>query len=145
MKNSMPEPCAEWRDKLAARHPNDLTPEEQAALQTHLVTCANCRAVYAAYQKLERHLHALFAAPGAADTFLYTLQAPRARRSTFLARDTDDIRIVPLDPERQHNQRHRSISQRVFTAAGMVLAALVVLALITSFLLQAARMRVSAR
>ncbi len=139
MKDSMPEPCAEWRDKLAARHPNDLTPEEQAALQTHLVTCANCRTVYAVYQKLERQLHALFAAPSAADAFLYTLKAPRARRSAFLEQDTDDIRIVPLDPERQHNQRRRSISQRAFTAAGIVLAALVVLALVTSFLLQAAR------
>lgn len=136
MKDSMPEPCAEWRDKLAARHPNDLTSEEQSALQAHLITCPNCRAVYTAYQKLERQLHKLFASPAAADAFLHTLQVPRARHSAFLEQDTDDIRIVPLDSVQA---RPHSIRSWTFTAGGIVLAALVVLALATSFLLQEAK------
>jgi len=49
-------PCADWADSLAARHPDDLAPDEQAALQAHLVNCPNCAAVYAAWQAVDAHI-----------------------------------------------------------------------------------------
>lgn len=131
MKDSMPEPCAEWRDKLAARHLNDLTPEEHAALQAHLKTCANCRAAYEDYQHLEQHIRSFFSSRRAANAFLSTFHA-REHRTTFLERDTDDIYIVSLDPPRPP---HRSAYKTRFTPLSTLVAALFMFALVASFIL----------
>lgn len=38
------EPCAEWRDDVAAWALAQITPDREAALDAHLATCAACRA-----------------------------------------------------------------------------------------------------
>jgi outer membrane protein assembly factor BamB len=52
-------PCAAWARQLAALHPDDLTPDEQAALKHHIARCSDCAAVYAAYQAVDAHILSL--------------------------------------------------------------------------------------
>jgi Putative zinc-finger len=48
MMNHLPyTPCAEWEEKLAATHPDDLSPFERAALDMHVASCPACTAVRA--------------------------------------------------------------------------------------------------
>ncbi|GCE24241.1 sigma-70 family RNA polymerase sigma factor [Dictyobacter kobayashii] len=44
--------CPAWAEKLAALHPDDLTPAEQAELKLHLASCAGCTQVYQDYHYL---------------------------------------------------------------------------------------------
>lgn len=50
---SLPVACPEWAARLAALHPDDLAPDERAALQQHISACSNCAAVYAQYQEVD--------------------------------------------------------------------------------------------
>lgn len=43
-------PCAQWKEQLAALHPDDLSIHERLALEEHLKECAACRTVFADYQ-----------------------------------------------------------------------------------------------
>lgn len=52
-RTSLPIPCVAWAKRLAALHPDDLTPDEQAALKQHMASCSDCAAVYAAYQQID--------------------------------------------------------------------------------------------
>lgn len=45
-------PCAEWAEKLAALHPDDLTSTEQDELKTHLASCRNCAEIDQDYRRL---------------------------------------------------------------------------------------------
>jgi outer membrane protein assembly factor BamB len=56
---SLPVPCAAWANHLAALHPDDLTRDEQTALQQHLAGCPACAAVYAAYQQIDARILSL--------------------------------------------------------------------------------------
>jgi len=56
---SSPVPCAAWANRLAALHPDDLTPDEQMALKHHLASCSDCAAVYAAYQQVDARILSL--------------------------------------------------------------------------------------
>lgn len=56
---SLPVPCTAWANRLAALHPNDLTPEEQTAVKNHLASCPACAAVYAAYQEVDARILSL--------------------------------------------------------------------------------------
>jgi outer membrane protein assembly factor BamB len=56
---SLPLPCPAWAKQLAALHPDDLTPDEQAALKHHIASCSDCAAVYAAYQAVDAHILSL--------------------------------------------------------------------------------------
>lgn len=58
MKRPLRQPCAEWADALAAVSLADLSPEAQAALKVHLVTCAACAAVRADYWRMDAHIRA---------------------------------------------------------------------------------------
>ncbi len=51
-------PCIAWAEKLALRY-EDLAPDEQAALDAHLSTCAACRAARSDYHFLDARLRAL--------------------------------------------------------------------------------------
>jgi len=52
LSSQMPVSCTQWREKLAALHPNDLSPEERAALDQHVAICSNCSAVRAEYEEM---------------------------------------------------------------------------------------------
>ena len=49
MKEPMKKPCAAWTEKLAARHPGDLSTDECAGLNAHIAVCPACAAVSAEY------------------------------------------------------------------------------------------------
>ena len=50
---SMHRPCTDWIQKLAARHPEDLSPSDHRALHEHLALCEACHSVYATYRALD--------------------------------------------------------------------------------------------
>ena len=59
MNKTTVKPCSEWADKLAARHPDDLSPADAAALKQHLQTCAACASAYRSYALMESAIRAL--------------------------------------------------------------------------------------
>lgn len=52
MKETFTTPCSSWREKLAATHPDDLTPMAYKQLQAHMATCATCTAIRAEYEAM---------------------------------------------------------------------------------------------
>ncbi len=146
MTAPLPEPCKQWRLKLAATHPDDLDPAERAALETHLATCPACAAVYATYARMDAAVLRLPApAPleglpprllalwEAEDQQAAGSRAPArlARRETALRTQRDDTRQAPPFPERPAPRRP---SLRVVSGL-TALAAVVVIALLTTALL----------
>src|SRR5436309_2190110 len=59
MKDEILMPCIEWAEKLAARHPEDISPSDRIALNKHIATCKACAAVHAAYHAMEISVRAL--------------------------------------------------------------------------------------
>ncbi len=55
----MPQPCQQWAERLAARHPSDLSPDEQRALRSHVAGCPACAAVLAEYRAMDAAILAL--------------------------------------------------------------------------------------
>ena len=52
-------PCPQWAEKLAARHPYDLSPRESLALNVHLTSCSACADAYSDYASMEYGIRAL--------------------------------------------------------------------------------------
>ncbi len=59
MKSTGQTPCAFWAEKLAATHPDDLSPFDRLALETHITSCPACAAVRAEYEAMGRYLDQL--------------------------------------------------------------------------------------
>jgi hypothetical protein len=59
MNNNRLMPCTQWAEKLAARHPEDISPTDRIALNDHIASCEACSAVYAAYGAMEINVRAL--------------------------------------------------------------------------------------
>ncbi len=59
MKHWQPTPCPQWAEKIAARHPDDLSPFERMALREHLLSCPACASTYAAYASMEAGIRSL--------------------------------------------------------------------------------------
>ncbi len=59
MNNKRLMPCTAWAAKLAARHPEDISPTDRIALNDHIASCESCAAVYAAYCAMEINVRAL--------------------------------------------------------------------------------------
>jgi hypothetical protein len=59
MIKSNPTPCTDWAQKLAARHPDDLSPSDRIALKEHLALCRACSEVHSAYQTMEAGIRSL--------------------------------------------------------------------------------------
>jgi hypothetical protein len=53
MKDPMFQPCAAWAEKLAATHPDDLSPTEWAALEAHIAHCPACAAIRVEYRLMD--------------------------------------------------------------------------------------------
>lgn len=51
--------CKNWGEKIAARHPEDLSSAERAALHQHLLECSQCARAYEAFNRLEARIHEL--------------------------------------------------------------------------------------
>src|SRR5713101_3481358 len=52
-------PCANWVQKLSARHPDDLSPSDRIALNEHLALCRACTEVHTAYKTMEAAIRSL--------------------------------------------------------------------------------------
>ncbi len=59
MIESIPMPCIDWVQKLAARHCDDLSPSDRHALKEHLASCQACARVHAAYNLMEAGIRGL--------------------------------------------------------------------------------------
>ena len=59
MKSSMIVPCADWVEKLAARHPDDLSHSDHIALNEHLASCPTCASIHSAYHCLQARIQSL--------------------------------------------------------------------------------------
>src|SRR6266567_8186796 len=56
MKDPMIQPCKAWAEKLAATHPDDLTPSEWTKLKDHITRCPACAAVRAEYLLMDERI-----------------------------------------------------------------------------------------
>ncbi len=59
MKRSLSAPCAGWAERLAAVHPDDLSPSARAALDAHVASCLACAAARAEYLLMDARMHDL--------------------------------------------------------------------------------------
>src|SRR6267142_1270955 len=55
--------CDDWAEKLAARHPEDLSLSDRAALRQHLLGCPQCADVYANFNTIETRIQSLSTNP----------------------------------------------------------------------------------
>src|SRR5260221_1491519 len=53
MKTPISAPCAEWAPLLAASHPDNLLPDQEAALEAHVASCPACTAARADYLAMD--------------------------------------------------------------------------------------------
>ena len=77
--------CLEYQEFLQ-QHLDGQTIEDQSALAEHLLTCADCRALHCAAQRLEEAIHRCTALPppaGLTDRILVRLAADRSSRLRF--------------------------------------------------------------
>jgi len=132
MKNRPP--CLAWREKLALRH-EDLSLDEQQALDAHLQNCPTCTRALADYHYFEARLDAL--SPPAIKPL------PRLAPHFFdLHAESEDVQavlaVLPLVPKRARAPRP-ALKHRGLTVVGRVLsvAVLVVLLLASGLLFHA--------
>src|SRR5258706_11645625 len=81
-------PCAEWAEKLAALHPDDLTSAEHDALGVHLASCSGCAHVYRDYQHLASLVRDLVASEVSPDLLPGLPELPAEQEET-------NIRSIP--------------------------------------------------
>jgi NB-ARC domain len=60
MEDNTLAPCVNWQKKLAALHPDDLSPAERADLDAHMVDCPKCTAAFDDYNKMDRLIREMF-------------------------------------------------------------------------------------
>lgn len=140
-----PQPCEQWRLKLAATHPADLEPAERAALEAHMAGCAACRAVYAAYARLDAAVDRL---PGPAPLeslppkllALWTAEdrqrerqaAPGRAARTEPLRQQGSSAAAPAIPGRAAPRRPRRLASGLTALAAVLVIALLGAALLVS-------------
>ena len=56
MNDPMFHPCAAWAEKLAATHPDDLSPTEWDELEAHIANCPACSAIRAEYRLMDERI-----------------------------------------------------------------------------------------
>ncbi len=71
MNDLVCEPCAAWAEKLAAVHPEDLSPSERVELEAHVAKCSACATVRDEYRLMDARIRD-FPAP----QFLLNLSPP---------------------------------------------------------------------
>lgn len=151
MKSTVPRSCNAWATRLAAAHPDDLTPTERADLEAHLASCPACSALAARYAQMDaRLLHspapdplpelpAKLLALWAEENQAIVSEA-RGASSPALPRTprSDSAPVLPAAPvvlrERQRRTSHRLVSL-VSALAAIVVIALLTTALVVSRLL----------
>jgi hypothetical protein len=82
MKDPICEPCAAWGEKLAALHPDDLSPSEYAECEAHVANCLTCSSIRAEYRLMDARIRD-FPSP----EFLISLFPPPLK--LFKSQDSD--------------------------------------------------------
>src|SRR2546428_4373897 len=95
MDHPMYTPCAEWEEKLAATHPDDLSPSDRVALDMHVASCPACATVRAEYQAIDALILDLRGVEPLPDLPIWLLQ-PRPKLIRSLGHETQ-----PAFPRRQ--------------------------------------------
>jgi anti-sigma factor RsiW len=151
MKSTVPRPCHIWATRLAAAHPDDLTPADRAGLEAHLASCPTCAVLAARYAQMDaRILHS--PAPDPLPALPAKLLALWAEEDQAVVSETHSASIpaltrtprsgsapvLPSSPvvlrERQRGTSHRLVSL-VSALAAIVVVALLTTALVVSRLL----------
>ncbi len=131
MKHTSVKPCAEWADKLAARHPDDLSAAEAAALRQHVQTCVACASVSRSYALMESAIRAMpVGAPPAA------LPEEILVESTMKAGNINDTNQPEQAASLRGQGSHVSVRRKRLTRfANLAAAVLVVGAIIAASIL----------
>lgn len=143
MKKHYQPPCKKWADKLVLR-PDELSPTEYAALQTHLKICPACTAQQASYQHLSARLRAL--PTPQTNSLLYVLPElfpgeEGLERGNHVLENTAANESVT--PEIQQAEQPPSPSRKIWRQRGLALAAvLLVLLLAAPFTLLSLRSQI---
>ncbi len=117
--------CNTWAEKLAARHPDDLSPAERAELDAHVASCPNCGAARQEYDLLTSHIRALPAVTPLA-------QAP----SEFLRLNAQLERSEPVNVGSPWQTFLEAIQRpfvRKFIGVGVLIAASIMIASLALF------------
>ncbi|HCI82783.1 MAG TPA: hypothetical protein DHW02_24190 [Ktedonobacter sp.] len=123
---SIQQPCNRWQHLLAARHPDDLTATERAALAQHLATCTACTVTRADYDMLTQRIRTL-PAPSAQPLPQFAMPQQEAKAIS----EHPELDLLPL-PERLSSPPRRS---RFARTTNVLAAALLLVVLIGSSLL----------
>lgn len=146
MTAPLPQPCQQWRLKLAAAHPDDLESAERAALAAHLATCPSCAAVAAAYARMDAAVQRLPAPAPLAGVppKLLALWADEDRQSQAsapialaqrerpLRSATREAETTPIFPQRPPPRRPRRLVSGLTALAAVLVIVLLTAALLAS-------------
>lgn len=120
--------CAEWIEKLAALHSDDLTPAEQNELSVHVASCSGCAQVYRDYHHLASLVRDLVTSEIPPDLLPRLTGFPDEQEETKIqSTPISQPGIRPSLPARTHGRRHHKVARVVVAAIAAVLAAGVLL------------------
>jgi len=134
MKTPIAALCAEWAPLLAASHPDDLLPNQQAALEAHVASCPACaaaRADYLAMDGLIRRLPAPTPLPGLPPALLQHWRREDERQVTALGSQIRDDGAPTSVPAA--GSRISTAARPHVTAARAIAAVLLVGVLVGSY------------
>lgn len=136
MKPTDQTPCTFWAEKLAATHPDDLSPFERLALETHIASCAACTAVRAEYEAMGRYLSEMppvepLERIPARLLYIWETEGRSLASTPFIREDGQEEQIAITTVSSSRNL-HRS--PRLRTIVQTMAAVLVVAALLGGFL-----------
>jgi outer membrane protein assembly factor BamB len=134
----LPAPCPAWVEKLASR-PDDLSPAERAALDSHVLTCPACAAVQVAYREMDASILTLPPVTPL-DALPVELQniLPEQYETEQQVMSMSDGKVSPIPQSRTGQSiplSGRKRPQRWIRLASIIAAALVVGVLIAGFLI----------
>ncbi len=106
---SFSSPCPEWAKKLAARTQADLSREERAALNAHLLYCQKCVATAASYSRMQQAIRSLPPVKPLAD--LPHLSFQQTRISSHAFKEPERISNITDLADRQTRQQRKRPNQ----------------------------------
>ncbi|WIG58658.1 MAG: hypothetical protein OJF49_001404 [Ktedonobacterales bacterium] len=145
-------PCAQWAHLLAAQ-PGDLSPDQRAALDDHLATCATCATIRAEYRAMDSSIRALPAPqplPALPPALLRLWEDEDQQRSKLRERATTATAAATVEPPLPvslHSNGPRPLTRRHRVGAifGSLVATLLIGALLGGYFLLVAGHRPAAK
>lgn len=137
MKDVFPTPCSDWREKLAATHPDDLTPVAYKQLQAHIASCTVCSAISAEYEIIGiaiSQLPGVDPIPEPSPALLKLLNASAYHADNTLV-SSNNTSLVPMHRSAPFHSIGQIPRRQMSAAISTLAAVLVVVASLGSFLL----------